>query len=224
MNGNYHIETIDKTITNEFLKDHHYLSSKSKGFLGKICYGLFSDSYKLIGVCVFAGVSAIETLIGAFEGFDKESSQHGFWELTRLAMDDEQKEKNLTSWFVSRCIRDLRKNEDVRAIISYADSDYHCGYIYQATNFKYYGLTAQKNDFYVFIPGGGTKKKSRGKTKDVDGIWKQRSRKHRYMIVYDKALSVKWSEEPYPKGDNHNYLPELQPNKQMNIFDYGLLG
>lgn len=155
MNSKYRIDTIDYAIANDFLQRHHYLSGKSKGFLGKIYYGLFSENYEIVGVCVFAGVSAIETLIGAFDGFNKKSSQQGFWELTRLAMDDNKKEKNLTSWFVSRCIRKLRCSEDVRAIISYADSDYHHGYIYQATNFKYYGLTAPKNDFYVAIPEGG---------------------------------------------------------------------
>ena len=41
---------------------------------------------------------------------------------------------------------------------------------------------------------------TRGKTVGVDGEWRPRTQKHRYMIVYDKSLSVKWVEQPYPKA------------------------
>jgi hypothetical protein len=180
---------------------------------------LFDANKKFIGCVVFAGISAVETLIGAFEGFDRESDQAGFWELTRLAMDDEYKVHNLTSWFVSRAIRMLRKENEVRALISYADSDYHNGYIYQATNFKYYGLATQKCDFFQNI-GGVETKVSRGYHKGMEGEWRLRSRKHRYMIVYDKTLKIKWHEEPYPKGDNTEYQLKLPEEMQMNIFDY----
>ena len=55
--------------------------------------------------------------------------------------------------------------------------------------------------------------------KELNGEWRQRSRKHRYMIVYDKTLRCKWKEEPYPKGDNTEY--ELhEPMGQLNLFDY----
>lgn len=160
----------------------------------------------------------IETLIGAFEGFERFSDQSGFWELTRLAMDDDYKEKNLTSWFVARCIKRLRKENDVRAIISYADSKYHNGYIYQATNFKYYGLAPQKSDFFEQTENG-ERQVWRGSVKGLKGEWRERSRKHRYMLLYDKSLKVKWQEEKYPKGDNHEYELKNPDIYQMNIYD-----
>lgn len=150
----YEINRIPHHLADNFLKRHHYLAQQGNGFLGRVQYGLFTKQNEFVGVCVFAGISVIETLIGAFEGFQRDSCQDGFWELTRLAMDDEKKESNLTSWFVSNCIKRLRSEEYVRAIISYADSRYHHGYIYQATNFKYYGLTAQKSDFFESVSGG----------------------------------------------------------------------
>lgn len=219
MRYRYFIEEISTSLTDDFLKRHHYLSQQGNGFLSKVRYGLFREDKKFVGVITFSGISVIETLIGAFDGFDKQSQQDGFWELSRLSMDDDTKERNLTSWFVSHSIQRLRKTYQVRAIISYADSRYHHGYIYQATNFKYYGMTAPKADFYENI-AGIERQVWRGKVSGLKGEWKERPRKHRYMIVYDKSLKVRWTEEPFPKGDNTEY--ELKEPKvyQLNIFDY----
>jgi hypothetical protein len=96
---------------------------------------------------------------------------------------------------VSRAIRQLRKDTEVKAILSYADNDYHVGTIYRACNFKYYGLTDRKKDFYF---ADGTKH-SRGKVKGVEGEWKERSRKHRYLMIFDKELEKRltWKEESW---------------------------
>ena len=215
----YEVSRISHQLADDFLKRHHYLAQQGNGFLGKVQYGLFTKDRQFVGVVVFAGISVIETLIGAFEGFERFSSQDGFWELTRLAMDDNTKVKNLTSWFLSKSIKQLRKDEYVRAIISYADSKYHHGYIYQATNFKYYGLAPQKSDFFEELSNGETRQVWRGSVKGKQGEWIPRSRKHRYMLVYDKSLKIKWQEEPYPKGDNTEYLLHDPETTQMNIFD-----
>lgn len=216
----YKICEIDHSLADDFLKRHHYLAQQGNGFLGRVQYGLFTNDNQFVGVVVFAGVSVIETLIGAFEGFERFSNQEGFWELTRLSMDDAKKKPNLTSWFLSKCIKKLRSEQQVRAIISYADSKYHKGYIYQATNFKYYGLASQKSDFFEQMPNGESRQVWRGSVKGLKGEWIPRSRKHRYMLVYDKTLKVKWQEEPYPKGDNTEYLLTMPKNTQMNVFDY----
>lgn len=216
----YEIHHISHQLTDDFLKRHHYLAQQGNGFLAREQYGLFSKDNQFVGVIVFAGLSVVETIIGAFDGFDRHSSQEGFWELTRLSMDDEIKEPNLTSWFVSHAIKLLRSERYVRAIISYADSKYHHGYIYQATNFKYYGLAPQKSDFFKKLPGGGTAQVWRGSVKGLEGEWIPRSRKHRYMLLYDKTLKVKWQEEPYPKGDNTEYELTIPSRTQLNLFDY----
>jgi hypothetical protein len=54
-------------------------------------------------------------------------------------------------------------------------------------------LSTPKKDFYF---ADGTKH-SRGSVKGVDGEWKDRTRKHRYLMVFDKKLEVLWNEESY---------------------------
>ena len=40
------------------------------------------------------------------------------------------------------------------------------------------------------------------------------------MLVYDKNLSVKWQEQPYPKGDNQEYELHEPEIMQLNLFDF----
>ena len=60
-------------------------------------------------------------------------------------------------------------------------------------DFQYYGLSAPKKDFYY---ADGTKH-SRGSVKGSDGEWRDRSRKHRYLMVFDKKLQVLWKPQKY---------------------------
>ena len=131
------------------------------------------------------------------------------WTLTDPVTFDtesgQREEYNITSWFVSRCIRRFRKDAKVKAILSYADSSHHSGIIYRATNFKYYGMSDSKKDFYY---ADGTKH-SRGSVKGFEGEWRDRTRKHRYLMVFDKELSKKltWKEEKwYNTQDDTNSL------------------
>ncbi len=87
------------------------------------------------------------------------------------------------------------KKKNIRAVITYADSSRHYGAIYQACNFTYHGLTPQKNDFF-FSDG---RKLTRGKSKGFEGKWVPRSRKHRYLYIFDKNLKSIWPQENYPK-------------------------
>lgn len=215
----YSINTISHSVADDFLKKNHYLAQQGNGFLCKVSHGLFDDTLHLIGVITWGWCSAFQTLIGLFDGYERYSDQSGIWELTRLAMDDKRKEKNLTSWFVAHSIKMLRKEYEVKAIISYADSTYHHGYIYQATNFKYYGLAPQKQDFFEILSDGSEKQVWRGSVKGKQGEWRDRSRKHRYLIVFDKSLKVKWKEEPYPKGDNNEYALNALKENQISVFD-----
>ena len=177
------IRTITRAICSHFLQQYHYLGSK--GFRQSRIYGLY-DNDELVGVCVFHGISAPETAVGAF-GLNR-NDQSLLYELGRLAIHPRLNGGNHTSWFVSRCLRDMRKN-GARAVISYADSGAgHLGSIYRALNAFYCGTTAPKADFYV----NGVKQE-RGKTRGVDGgEWKPRSVKHRYVWVYDRSLTLKW--------------------------------
>ena len=152
---------------------------------------------ELAGLLVLAfllGLPVPEIAKGAF-GLER-NEQEGLFELSRLCIDPkvQEEEYNITSWFVSRCIKKFRKDANVRAILSYADSAHHSGIIYKwFCNFKYYGLTDSKKDFYY---SDGTKH-SRGSVKGADGQWRDRTRKHRYLMVFDRELDVLWKEESY---------------------------
>jgi len=62
-------------------------------------------------------------------------------ELHRLCCIDNTL-KNTESFFISRCLRWLRQNTNIRMVVSYADENHnHKGIIYQASNFIYLGTT-----------------------------------------------------------------------------------
>jgi hypothetical protein len=100
---------------------------------------------------------------------------------------------NATSYLLGGSIR-LLKKEHIRAVITLATSDRHVGSIYQVCNFTYYGLTERKFDFWSFETQG----KPRGMVKDLQGVWVEKPRKHRYAYIIDKRLKCNYSEEHKP--------------------------
>lgn len=215
---NFSIKLIEKSECKDLLKKYHYLSNISRGFKSGKNYGLFHNDI-LCGVCIFTGFPVPELVVGCF-GLDK-SDQDGLYELSRLCLEPEiqKEEHNLASWFVARCIRDLRKNNNVRAILSYADTHFHKGTIYRALNFKYYGLTTPKKDFWIKQEDGTFKKLSRGKSKGVEGEWRDRSRKHRFLITYDKKLKCKWEEKKYTNIELKKFIQNT--NNMYEVYTDG---
>ena len=201
-NTQYFIDRVSKEEIKPLLYNFHYLKDESKDFKSGYNYGLFKSSVcdflhigDCLAACVFTKIPVPEIAVGAF-GLERDQ-QDGLYELSRLCVHPElqKTEYNITSWFVSRCIRRFRKDARVLAILSYADANHHTGTIYRACNFSYYGLTAPKKDFYY---ADGTKH-SRGSIKDAQGEWKDRSRKHRYLMIFDKELKKRltWKEEKW---------------------------
>ena len=193
MKSEYKIKLITKAECKKLLLEHHYLSGISKGFKSGHNYGLFYLG-EVVGVCIFTGFPVPELVKGCY-GLDR-NDQIGFFELSRLCLHPSRQstEHNLASWFVSKAIRLLKKSVNVRAILSYADDSLHKGIVYKACNFKYYGLAAPKKDFWILQGDGSHIKHSRGKTKGLQGEWRPRSLKHRFLITYDKMLNCKWQE------------------------------
>jgi len=198
MKSDFYIDRITKKQAKELLLTYHYLKDFSKGYRSGYNYGLFKKNDfsplnigPLLGTVIFTGLPVPEIAKGAF-GLER-NEQEGLFELSRLCIHPEIQgtEHNITSWFVSRAIRQLRRDTEVKAIISYADSDFHSGTVYRACNFKYCGLSDAKKDFYY---ADGTKH-SRGKVKGAAGEWKERSRKHRYVMIFDKKLELLWGNE-----------------------------
>ena len=164
-------------------------------------FGLFLDG-DLIGVVTY-GVPASPPLCIGIAG---EENQHDILELNRLVILPEYNGKNYASYLVGRSLRMLPNHTFV---VSYADTAWsHVGYIYQATNFLYTGMSAARTDAYQ--PEG-----KHGR--HVDGldisIRQTRSAKHRYVyLVGDKRTRKKMRKElrykvysHYPKGDEQHY-------------------
>ena len=202
MKSDFYIDRVGKEEIKELLYTYHYLKDESKDFKSGFNYGLYRRSFtdilrigNCLGACIFTGLPVPEIAVGAF-GLER-NQQEGIYELSRLCIhpDLQKEEYNITSWFVSKCIRKFRKDARVRAILSYADSSHHSGTIYRACNFTYYGLTDPKKDFYY---ADGTKH-SRGSVKGTEGEWRERSRKHRYLMIFDKELKKRltWEEEKW---------------------------
>ena len=133
------------------------------------------------------------------------TDQRGILELGRLVKHPSANGSLILSQFVAMAMKEVRKELDVRAILSYADSRYHAGYIYQSLNFMYYGLTDPKSDWWFEQEDGTFLKHTRGKVKGSKGEWRHRPRKHRYLLVFDKTLQTKWLPKVYPKKDNKEY-------------------
>ena len=209
MKSDFYIDTVKKCEVKELLNTFHYLKDESKDFkVSPYSYGLYRNSVTdvlhiggPVAACIFTNLPVPEIAVGAF-GLQRHE-QEGLYELSRLCVhpDVQREEYNITSWFVSRCIKRFRKETKVKAILSYADSSHHLGIIYRATNFKYYGKTDPKSDFWIQHPNSSFIKHSRGSVKGLKGEWRERSCKHRYLMIFDKELknSLKWKEVDWNK-------------------------
>ena len=212
----YNIKKISRNTSKTLLDEYHYLHEEGD-FRSGINFGLFeTETGLLIGVIVFHTNSAKGIIKGCF-GIESYKLD-GFYELGRLCMNPHKHVKNLTSFFLGNSIKLLRKIKNIKCILTYADQDHHVGYIYQACNFKYYGLTDKKKDFFVLQKDGSFKKLQRGKCKHLEGEWRDKSQKHRYLIIYDNNLKTLWEQLNYPKGNQKAPFNNEKSNKDNQIY------
>ena len=190
------VERIKYKEAYDLVSKFHYLGAKR--FIGQYCFGLYING-ELQGAVVYSPLSVPNSATSAF-GLPR-GNYPEFVEMSRLVLSPELNGKNYGSFLISRSLRFLKKL-GIKAVISYADSSRHIGAVYQASNFDYFGLSPQKNDFY-FADG---RKLSRGKLKGFEGKWVPRSRKHRYLFLFDKNIKVIWQKEPYPKNGGTNAI------------------
>jgi hypothetical protein len=191
----YIVKSIDRELTLDFILNKHYakrVPSISYSF------GLY-DKDLLVGVLTIGKPASNSLCVGVC---GKELSKN-VYELNRLVVNDGLP-KNTLSYFVSNVIKQL-KNEDL-ILISYADTGMnHCGYIYQATNWIYTGITVGRTDKYT--PGN---KHSRHYSDEYNHLRKVRTPKHRYIYFIGKnkknnLKELKYDVMEYPKKENKRY-------------------
>ena len=159
-------------------------------------FGLYEGDI-LVGVVTY-GKPASPFLCKGVAG---EKNRHLVIELSRLVVVTDS--MNAASFLVGQSLRQLPKG---LFVVSYADTGkVHIGYVYQATNFLYTGLSVKYND--LFMEG----KHSRHLDVCKDScVKKPRSRKHRYVTFTGKDKKTMRSlllypVLPYPKGETHRY-------------------
>lgn len=173
-------------------------------------FGLYVDN-ELVGVVTY-GLPPSPTLCVGICG---KEWKNNVLELNRLCLQDNY--KNQASFLVANSIKLLPKPT---IVVSFADSAQgHVGYVYQATNFIYTGLTAK---FMEWAIKGQEHKHSRtfskGNIKDFkekhgdNFYYKERARKHRYIYIHGTKTQkkllrslLKYDVYPYPKGDSKKY-------------------
>jgi len=197
MKGEIEVITFEQAVT--FLLPRHY-SGRTPSI--SIAFGWFIDN-ELVAVCTF-GKPASPSLCKGILG-EQYASQ--VYELNRLCRIENLNEQ--LSSFVAACLRRLRPKNWI--IVSYSDTDmHHNGFIYQASNFIYTGLTKERTDKYT----EGNKHSRHYKNENQGNVRKIRSAKHRYVYfaTFDKKLKKMWLENlmypviEYPKGLNSNYV------------------
>jgi hypothetical protein len=229
----YKVESIKSSETYDWLLNKHYAKRIPPI---SFSFGLFDKNKTMEGICTF-GVPISSQLKKCCTN----KYSNIFYELNRLCVN--QNEKNMTSFFVSQCLKLLPKP---LILVSYADSSQnHHGYIYQATNWIYTGLSIKINDYMVkglehlhgatILDSVGrndngieyTKGKiERLKEKYGDKLYKkERPRKHRYFYFIgskkqkkDMLKNLKYEIKHYPKGDNKRYDASYKPKVQTKLF------
>lgn len=203
----------------EWVLKKHYAKRKPRM---QYCYGLFIEGV-LEGIIVF-GLPATPTIARGLCGKEYEKE---VIELSRLVINSGTP-KNSASFLVSHSIKLLP--EKYKIIISFSDiSRGHIGYVYQATNFFYIGLTI---DMKVWVekdvnihPQNIIKKYGLKKMKK-DNRFEQvlRPKKHRYILFRgnkkekrERLKKLKYPILPYPKGKTARYECIDIKNRQSNL-------
>lgn len=219
---NFKVDRIPFSECKEWLLYKHYahrIPSISYAF------GLFENNI-LKGVCTF-GSTVSHTLNIGICG---DNYSDYVLELNRLVVESDK--KNITSYFVSQC---LKKIDSPKIIVSFADtSKNHNGYIYQACNFIYTGLSLKRKRWAFKNNDINHNHRALTQKYNYDEIrenfsdemeYIESSRKHRYIYFignkkqkkqFLKALKYKILQ--YPKGQNKNYDASYQPTIQGLLF------
>jgi len=192
-------------------------------------YGLYETRTKdLFGVCTFGPPARmLNDGYGCFsDGFSVQT-----FELNRLVISDIA-EKNTLSFFVSKCLNFLPKP---CCVVSYADGNSgHHGYIYQATNWLFTGITSTETVYIDERTGKSIHPRSvvseygsreLSSLPNYIKISKESIGKYRYFKFLGTKKDIKTMKKeflyeimPYPKGNNERYDASYEPKTQSLLF------
>jgi hypothetical protein len=177
----YDIEKISYEVAMDIVVANHYLHRKCPV---SQAFGLVDKrDRRVVGVVTY-GVSPSSTLL---KGICGPEEMYNVYELNRLWVEDSVP-KNGESYLVGNTMKLL----DREIIVSFADtSQGHVGYIYQASNFIYTGLSAKfkdpkvkgrENQHHATYANGLTNQQVIDKFGAENVYFVERPRKHRYIF------------------------------------------
>jgi hypothetical protein len=201
----YAIKPISYKEAMDIVVEKHYLHRKCPV---SYAYGLVDTTTSEVMGVVTYGVSPSSTLL---KGICGPEEARNVYELNRLWVDD-MVAKNGESYLVANSMKLL----DREIIVSFADtSQGHVGYIYQAANFIYTGLSAKfkdpkvvgkENMHHATYANGLTNAQVIEKFGVENVTFVERPRKHRYIYFNcDKRRKkellkkLRYKTMPYPK-------------------------
>ena len=130
---NFTVKICDRKEIKSFIETWHY-SKSINGLKSNYCFKLM-DKETIIGAMIYGQIG----MANVWKKYA--TNEHDLIELRRLCCIDNTP-KNTESYFIGFTLRWLKKNTDIKKVISYADSNYnHSGVIYRASNFNYLGMT-----------------------------------------------------------------------------------
>ena len=204
---NYKIKKIERSLCSDYILNIHYAKRWPSI---SYAYGLFYCD-ELCGIVTY-GTPPSAPLKKGIAGDEFKSD---ILELNRLCLKHNR--KNEASILVAASLKMLPKN---KIIISFADtSQGHKGYVYQACNFYYCGLSAKRTDWKVkgkeHLHGQTIADEFRGVENRAEAMRKKygddfylspRPRKHRYIFILGSRSfkrrvkkALKYNIQGYPK-------------------------
>jgi len=202
--SNYTVKPISYALAMDIVTREHYLHRPAPC---SVAFGLF-DQDACVGVIVYGTPSSAPLR----RGIAGDAYARHVVELTRLWCAPSVP-RNGESFLIGRTIRHAGKP----IVVSYADaSQGHVGYVYQATNWLYTGLSAKRTNWTVTgldkhcqtIADRFTAQELRERYGDQFTLT-PRPRKHRYVYINAKGAerraivaALRYPTQPYPKtGD-----------------------
>ncbi len=139
------IKQVDKRQAEYFIEENHYRKTMPK--LNKLFYGGFYEG-KLVAVMTLGwGTQPERTIKKLFPSLGTKD----YFEIGRLCLVDELP-KNSESNFISRVIKELKKETSIKVLFSWSDGIMgKPGFVYQCSNFLYAGKI--KTDIYLTQEG-----------------------------------------------------------------------
>ena len=220
------VKTISKGECKEWILKKHYLKRMTSFTYS---FGLFDDDI-LVGVCTFGNAVPLTMKKSLFG----DKYMDIVYELNRLITNDNL-QKNAQSFFVSQSLKQLTKPT---IVVSYADKAFgHTGYIYQACNFIYTGLSHTQLDWKIrgmehihsrtLMDEFAFQKDRIAKLKEKYGdllYQEERQPKHRYVYLCASKKQkqhimkeARFESKTYPKGENKKYDASYEPTIQLRI-------